>query len=261
MNHSFDVEIATKYGVNAAILLQNIQFWCAKNRANGVNYHDGLYWTFNSRKAFTELFPYMSTKQIKSAIDLLVKDGLVVVGNYNEDGRDRTLWYAVTEKADCICQNGNSCNAKMSNAHAENVKPLPDIKQTDINTDIIKNPSDSCAEPEKSASAPDEQAVLTLPLNDGSEHPIMQRDVDKYKQLYPAVDIMQELRKMCGWCDGNPTKLKTKNGIKRFINTWLSRAQDQGGGRQGVYQQPSNPFGLDRRANRTPKPFGGGIVV
>ena len=41
------------------------------------------------------------------------------------------------------------------------------------------------------------------------------------------VDIMQELRNMKGWCNSNPTKRKTKRGILRFINGWLSREQDK----------------------------------
>ncbi len=34
---------------------------------------------------------------------------------------------------------------------------------------------------------------------------------------------------MTGWLDANPTKRKTARGIKRFVNSWLARAQDKGG--------------------------------
>ena len=135
MNHSFDVDIAVKYGVNAAILLQNIYWWCRKNKANGKNYHDGRYWTYNSRRAFAELFPYLSERQIKTAIDKLIEDGLVVTGCYNKDPRDRSLWYAVTDKGTWILQNVNSDLAEMSDRNVENVRPLPDIKP-DIKPDI-----------------------------------------------------------------------------------------------------------------------------
>lgn len=144
-NHSFDIEIAKEYGVNAAILFQNIHFWCEKNRANGMNLHDGLYWTYNSRKAFRELFPYMSEKQIKAALDKLIENGLITTGTYNEDARDRTLWYAVTKKGDCIFQNGNMEMSEMANANAEKDAPLPYIKQTDINTDRNKEAKEESA--------------------------------------------------------------------------------------------------------------------
>lgn len=85
-----------------------------------------------------------------------------------------------------------------------------------------------CSEPQATAE-PQEPAVITLLLNSGDEFPVTQKDVSRYMELYPAVDIMQELRKMKGWCMDNPNKRKTKNGIKRFIGSWLSREQDKGG--------------------------------
>lgn len=68
--------------------------------------------------------------------------------------------------------------------------------------------------------------VITITLNDKSEYPIYQSDVDKWQELYQSVDVMQEFRKMKGWAYSNITKRKTKNGIKRFINGWLAREQD-----------------------------------
>lgn len=86
---------------------------------------------------------------------------------------------------------------------------------------------DICAEPEPSHAPP----VISLMLNDRSLHDVCQSDIDVWKELYPAVDILQELRKMKGWLDSNPTKRKTKKGISRFINSWLARTQDNGGRR------------------------------
>ena len=33
---------------------------------------------------------------------------------------------------------------------------------------------------------------------------------------------------MKGWLNANPKKKKTRSGINRFINNWLSREQDKG---------------------------------
>lgn len=136
MNHSFDVDIAVRYGVNAAILLSNIYFWCQKNMANRHNYFDGSYWTYNSRSAFTVLFPYFSERQIKTALDKLIDDGVIKTGCYNHDPRDRSLWYALTEKGWCMMQKCSEQNAEMSNANSKDVRPLPDTKTSDINADI-----------------------------------------------------------------------------------------------------------------------------
>ena len=38
---------------------------------------------------------------------------------------------------------------------------------------------------------------------------------------------------MIGWIDANPKKRKTRQGIKRFIASWLSKEQDKGRGGSG----------------------------
>ncbi len=84
-----------------------------------------------------------------------------------------------------------------------------------------------CPEPERSAPGKDEKIAASFLLNDGSMYNVTENDVEKYQQLYPGIDCMQELRKIVGWCDSNPKNRKTRNGAKRFVNGWLSRAQDK----------------------------------
>ena len=40
--HHFDIRDANEYGINAAILLHNIRFWIAKNKANEKHLYDVL---------------------------------------------------------------------------------------------------------------------------------------------------------------------------------------------------------------------------
>ena len=82
-----------------------------------------------------------------------------------------------------------------------------------------------CAEPQAADAPP----VISLPLNDGTFFDVSENDRAKWSQLYPNVDVLQQLRNMAGWCDANPTKRKTRGGIKRFIAAWLAREQDKGG--------------------------------
>lgn len=80
----------------------------------------------------------------------------------------------------------------------------------------------------RAESEPDSApAVITIPLNDGSEYAVKQDDYNEWLTLYPAVDVMQELRKMRGWSQVNGAKRKTRKGIKRFIVNWLAREQDK----------------------------------
>lgn len=66
-------------------------------------------------------------------------------------------------------------------------------------------------------------------LNTGDTWEPEDADIIQWQKTYPAVDVFAELAKMESWLDANPSKRKTKNGIKRFVNSWLSRAQDKGG--------------------------------
>lgn len=70
---------------------------------------------------------------------------------------------------------------------------------------------------------------MEMLLNDNTTYQVAETDINKWGELYPAVNVEQELRGMIGWLDANPKKRKTRKGIKRFINSWLSRAQDSGG--------------------------------
>ena len=71
------------------------------------------------------------------------------------------------------------------------------------------------------------QPTIILPCLSNYNHPIFEEDIEHYKELYPAVDIITELKKMLGWLESNPSNKKTKNGIKAFISRWLAKCQDK----------------------------------
>lgn len=94
------------------------------------------------------------------------------------------------------------------------------------------------------AEAPTQPSVIDIVLNDKSLYSITQTQIDKWKELYPAVDILQELRKMVGWCEANTAKRKTKRGILPFINRWLAKQQDSGpANKQKNDAYPYKPLG------------------
>lgn len=135
MNYNFDIAIAQELGVSAAIVVQNLQFWIKKNEANDKHFHDGRYWTFNSMKAWHELFPFWTERQIRKILDDLVEKKIIIKGNYNEMKYDRTLWYAFTDYGITILQTCQMKETTLSIQSDKNVEPIPDIN-TDINTDV-----------------------------------------------------------------------------------------------------------------------------
>lgn len=117
--------------------------------------------------------------------------------------------------------NKGQCPKKEDNVRQEKEKEIE--KEIDINNNIYIAQSDKIThEP-----TPIEPSIITITLNDKSEYPIYQSMIDEWNELYPSVDVLQELRKMKGWSNANPAKRKTKKGIQRFINAWLAREQDK----------------------------------
>ena len=99
----------------------------------------------------------------------------------------------------------------------------------------------------------DKNIFMQLPLNTSELYSIYDDDIEEYKKLYPNVNIEQQIRNMKGWLDANPKKRKTKNGIKRFINSWLSREQDK----PSIQHKPSKNNGTFTLSNgvETNNPF------
>lgn len=121
--------------------------------------------------------------------------------------------------------NKGQCPKKEDNVRQEKEKEKEKEieKEIDINNNIYNAQSDKIThEP-----TPIEPSIITITLNDKSEYPIYQSMIDEWNELYPNVDVLQELRKMKGWSNANPAKRKTKKGIQRFINAWLAREQDK----------------------------------
>ena len=146
MEHSFDVDIATKYGILEAILLKNLYYWIKKNEANNQNYFEDKYWTYNSIKAFALLFPYVSSKKIQYTLKKLEEEGLIVTGNFNKSNYDRTLWYAFTKKGNSIMQNCKMDLVNLENGFDNFTKPIPNNK-TQIETQITKTHKEKFKKP------------------------------------------------------------------------------------------------------------------
>lgn len=98
VTHCFDVELATMFGVNEAILINFFKEDIRSNRARLKNFHDGMYWSVISMKALQMIHPYMTVKRIKSATVHLQREGVLLIGEHGKDYLNRTKWYTLTER-------------------------------------------------------------------------------------------------------------------------------------------------------------------
>ena len=182
----------------------------------------------------------ITVKDISGALHGLAAKGCISL--YEIDGRSY-FWFPSWAKHQRIRDAKPKFPAPPSEeplAQAENESPL-DLAATRGNSrQLAANRGDSPqlaaliqsnpiqSNPTISAtSAENEETEIELVLNTGALYPISKEKADRWRELYPSVDVSQELRNMAAWLESNPTKRKTKNGILRFCNGWLSREQDK----------------------------------
>ena len=90
-----DTVLATKIGVDAALVLQQIHYWIEINRKKNNNFHEGAYWTYNSIKEWNKCFPFYGERTIQRIFKKLKDLGILKVGNFNIAKFDKTSWYSI----------------------------------------------------------------------------------------------------------------------------------------------------------------------
>lgn len=143
--------LASKIGLNEAIVLQQIHYWNDINEKANNNFRDGYYWTFNSYDKWNKQFPFWSSRTIQRTIKKLEDLKLVVAGNYNKLKIDRTKWYRIDYnvlkelETSPFGQNGTINMTDWLN-HLDNVGlPLPETNSeinSETNESYLHNPED-----------------------------------------------------------------------------------------------------------------------
>ena len=142
-------------------------------------------------------------------------------------------------------QKALQCNAPVTKCNTEIEKDIEIDKELDIEKDNLV-PSVNADEP---------TSALFLTLRDNSQFPITNQDISKYQEVYTKIDVKAEIKKMALWCDSNPTKRKTKTGVKRFVNSWLNNANDKQTEQQTTSQPKKNNTYTLENGVETSNPF------
>lgn len=202
----------------------------------------------------SRLFPLKSVaeKNIKDALNKLSAVGVVCLYTVNgkpllqfvtwgqhQNIRNKKSKFPAPEDG-CVFKDYDSLLNSLENICNQLTSNVPVIQSNPNQSEYeseIESESEYMHGAEQTATVPPAMPpLISLPLNDKTEFDITQKHIDHWGELYPAVDIVQELRKMRGWLESNPAKRKTRKGIARFITSWLSKEQDKGGVRNnGTY--------------------------
>ena len=133
-------------GDREAIFLYKLWEWCEKNEANDKNFHDGRYWSYNSLRGFTRIFPW-SKREIETTVNKLRDAGLILTAKLSKDPKDTTLSYTVvTEKIGVspfgatLSPNGETVSPDRDaplSPHGDNLSPNGETLDEHIKTQVI----------------------------------------------------------------------------------------------------------------------------
>lgn len=154
--HHFDIDDAREHGVVAAVLIQNLRFWIVHNRANRTHEFNGRTWTFNSAKAFVELFPYLSEDQIQRQMKKLADTGVLLRRADPEEPWNRTTWYAFVDEEKYLpplskpqpapFRRSAECRPQNCGVGAAKLRNLSTDVNTDVNADEREAPTRLCSD-------------------------------------------------------------------------------------------------------------------
>jgi len=104
---------------------------------------------------------------------------------------------------------------------------------------------------------PSQDVLLVMPCTGagGKSWKVTRGYLDGLADTYPGVNLLAECRKAKAWLDANPRRLKTYAGMKAFLTSWFSRAQNHQGG--AAYAQSGRASSLPESVIHTEAAWAG----
>jgi hypothetical protein len=191
----------------------------------------------------------ISERRFYTHMNLLIGSGIVVKQANRENGRRSNNVYVLTPNIQNLpVENVSVENVSVENVSVENVG----TNNNNINNNNINNNSYNVS-PELDKSAPVGSGIL-IPLKDGTCYDVPADKIAMWIELYPDVDLEQELRRMVMWSESHEEKRKDRSNVVMFIDGWLRREHEKLNGIQQTAKYNSNNGGgtdrSDEGANR-----------
>ena len=191
---------------------------------------------------------HISNTRFYKHMNLLIGAGIVEkIQSKGENGSFANNVYTLVPNLQNV-QNPYSENEYTENLYAENSsKGNEGANNNNIKNNSINNNNNINISSEPDRPTPSPSGIL-LPLNDRTYYDVPLEKIGLWEEVYPAVEVRAELRRMIAWLDSNPAKKKTRRGIERFINSWLARTQDSGGtkGKESEMTSGGNTYNSDQ---------------
>ena len=218
LHHSFDIAIATKYGIQEALVIHHFQHWITINKRLQRNYHEGSYWSYQTLDEMAAHFPYLSKHELFEIIERLCNgkgrrskkedllyEPVLKKSNFNQTKYDRTTWYAFIDEPKWILAQAKMDIGASQNGDWHEPTPIPDsIPDT------------------KTKELTDSQTVISICPYKKEFIGITLDDMKEWRSKYHSLNLDKELKMIAEKCYG-----KTITCLKNYINQTLHNIQEK----------------------------------
>lgn len=144
-HHSFDIDLAQKYGIEEAILIHHFEHWIGINKRKNKNFRDGRTWTYQTYSDIASNFPYLNERKVRYTISRLIEEEIILVGNFNKNKYDQTLWYSLDFQKISLNNTSVLPSDKIVSSTVDKiVRPIPDTIPDAKNTPPTPSKGDEC---------------------------------------------------------------------------------------------------------------------
>lgn len=222
VHHSFDIDLASQYGIEEAILIHHFQHWIRHNKALNRNFHEGRYWTYQTLDEIEAHFPYLSKESVRAALHRLCtgkgrrskKDDVdfepvLIKGNFNRTPFDKTVWYAFSNSF----YERETSQMEKGGLPDPNGQPPTPIPHTITNTKTY----------EEHPPTPPEGGKATKVALDGfgSHIKLKKEDYENFCDEYGKTNVDQLFEEINDWISSG--RGKAYKDYAAGIRTWIRR--------------------------------------
>lgn len=201
-------------GSDRAIILQQLHYWLNKSGKT----IDGRRWIYNTMDEWHDQFYWIkSTRTINNHFKKLEEMGLVITGNYNKKGFDRTKWYTIDydqlhKMENAFCKNCKMEHAKVAVCNEQSLRD-PFSKNCVNNTRDYTETTSKITKKNNSQAEPDGVAEKTKTIVDY----LNEKTDSHYKATTPKTKQLVQARLKEGFSVDD-----FKTVIDKKTATWLN---------------------------------------
>lgn len=199
----------------------------------------------------------LSEQQVRTAFSLLKRLG-IVTGRATNKGTVISFvnWGKYQDERAPSRQEDTRRSNRTPTGAQPTGRPRPATNKNERTKKEERDASHLARSDARASSAPpaetegSEKPAAFIPLADGSDFPVPASLAVEYARAYPGVDVSRELAQARAWCLSNPRQRKTKNGVRRFLNAWLDKAQNTASSPPSARRGPSRQGHFDDAGER-----------